>query len=137
MTDNEEDARRAEQARALDVYKPTGAMIVHNHLHRHQDVISVTRDDLENILLFDGVSAFLYGFGTFMLSGSTWIIAENSLDVDGFGMTSLMSFCIASFIFGGVLLVIGAYFHFKKRSRISKLFEQTTPRIASTSSTGG
>lgn len=137
MTANEEAARAAEKARALDVYRPTGALIVHSHLDRRQEVIGVTRDDLEDVLAFDGMSAVFCGIGVFMLSGSVWLIVENALDVDGFAMDSLMSFCVASAVFGAGFLLAGGFFHARKRGRIRRIFDQTTPRAASTPPTGG
>ncbi len=85
----------------------------------------MTRDDLEDILGFDGVAAFFGGFGLFMLSGAVWLIVENTLDKDGFSLDPLMSFCAAAVIFGVTFLATGAYFHSKKRGRIKRIFDQT------------
>lgn len=138
MTNDPEELRRvAEQARALDVHRPTGALIVHSHLDRRQEVVGVTRDDLEDILGFDGIAAIFGGLGVFLLSGAAWLIVENALDADGFSMDSLMSFCIACAIFGVACLGAGWFFHSKKRGRIKRIFGQTTPLSANTQSTSG
>lgn len=127
MTDQSEEGRKAEQARALDVTRPGGGMIQHSHLRRKQEVVGVTRDDLEVLLSFDGISAAFGALGMFMLSGAVWLIAENSLDEDGFVIDSLMSFCIACVAFGAVFLATAGFFHFKKRGRVKRIFDQTTP----------
>lgn len=87
----------------------------------------MTRDDLEDILGFDGVAAFFGGLGVFLLSGSAWLLVENALDADGFSMDALSSFCVASAIFGLACLAAGAFFHWKKRGRIKRIFDQTKP----------
>lgn len=115
------------RALALDIYKSSGAMIQHTHLDRQQEVVGVTRDDLEDILGFDGVAAFFSGVGIFLLSGSAWLIVENSLDADGFQISALMSFCIACSFFGLICMGAGLFFHSKKRGRIHRIFEQTRP----------
>lgn len=128
MNDSPDElARKAKQARALDLARPSGAMIKHNHLDRQQEVVGVTRDDLEDILGFDGVAASFGGLGMFLLSGSIWLIVENTLDADGFSMNSLMSFCISCGGFGVACLSAGLYFHSKKRGRIQRIFSQTKP----------
>lgn len=132
MNDPEEAARKAEQSRALDVNRSPGAMIHHSHLDRQQEVVGVTRDDLEDILGFDGVGAFCGGLGIFLLSGSTWLIAENWFDQDGFSMDALMAFCIACAFFGMFSLLLGLYFHTKKRGRIQRIFGQTKVTGSST-----
>jgi len=100
-------------------------MIKHSHLDRQQEVVGVTRDDLDDILGHDGISAFFGALGVFLLSGSVWLIVENTLDTDGFAMNSLMAFCISCFIFGLASLGAGTFFHVKKRGRINRIFEQT------------
>lgn len=130
----DELARKAEQARALDTASPSGAMIKHSHLDRQQEVVGVTRDDLEDILGFDGVAAFFGGFGVFLLSGPIWLIAENTFDADGFSMNALMAFCISCGIFGVVSLGAGGFFHAKKRGRIQRIFNQTKPISANSPS---
>jgi hypothetical protein len=121
----DELARKAEQARSLDIARPSGAMIKHNHLDRQQEVVGVTRDDLEDILGFDGVAAFFGGLGVFLLSGAIWLIAENTFDADGFSIDTLMAFCISCGIFGAASLGAGLFFHAKKRGRIQRIFSQT------------
>lgn len=127
MTEQENERRLIEQHRALDPNRSSaGALIVHSHLNRRQEVVGVTRDDLEDVLGFDGIAALFSGLGVFLLSGSIWLIVENALDADGFDMTSLMSFCLASAIFGAACLAAGVFFHAKKRGRIKRIFDQTT-----------
>lgn len=137
MTSAEDARREKEQQRALDVHRPVGALIVHRHLDRSQEVIGVTRDDLEDVLGFDGIAASFGGLGMFLLSGSIWLIAENALDQDGFQMDSLMSFCVACSIFGGACLLAGLFFHSRKRGRIRRIFDQTKPIAANTLRTRG
>ena len=123
---NEEDLQRqAHQAQALDIHRSSGAMIVHSHLNRQQEVIGVTRDDLEDILGFDGLAAGFGALGMFLLSGACWTLAENALDADGFAMDALSSFCIASIIFGAACLLAGILLHRRKRGRIRRIFDQT------------
>lgn len=126
MTDHEGEKLRAEQARALDVYRRSGAMIMHQHLDRRQEVIGVTRDDLEDILSFDGMSAIMAAVGLFFLSGGGWLLVEKWLGKEGFALTPLAAFCFASVIFGLGFLTAGLYFHSKKRGRIKRIFDQTT-----------
>jgi len=121
----EEQARKDKQSRALDVSKRTGAMIQHRHLNRQQEVVGVTKDDLEDILGFDGIAASFGALGMFLLSGAVWLIADKSLGSDGFTLNALMGFCMASVVFGAACLGAGAFFHAKKRGRISRIFDQT------------
>lgn len=137
MDSPDELARKAEQSPALDVSKPSGAMIIHSHLDRQQEVVGVTKDDLDDILGFDGVAAALGGLGVFLPSGGLWLIDENTFDTDGFTMDSLMSFCIASGIFGAACLATSMFFHAKKRGRIQRIFNQTNPLSANTPSKNG
>lgn len=97
----------------------------------------MTRDDLEDILSFDGVASFFGALGVFLLSGAAWLIAENTLDADGFAFDSLMSFCIACAFFGAVCLLAGLFFHTKKRGRIERIFGQTKSLSANIPSTHG
>ena len=128
--DQEASKRKKEQDRALDVHRGVGAMIRHNHLDRQQEVAGVTRDDLEDLLGFDGIAAGFGALGMFLLSGAVWLIVENALDADGFAMNSLMGFCLASVIFGAASLFAGGFFHIKKRGRIKRIFAQTKPLLA-------
>lgn len=137
MDDSGEKARKTQQSRALDISRPSGATIHHNHLDRQQEVVGVTRDDLEDILGFDGVAAFFGGLGVFLLSGSVWLIAENWLSSEGFVFNELMSFCMASALFGAVSLLTGLFFHSKKRGRIQRIFNQTKLHATNTPSTRG
>lgn len=97
----------------------------------------MTRDDLEDILGFDGISAFFSGIGLFALSGAVWLLVENTLDEDGFAFDPLMAFCLAAVIFGFVFLGAGIFFHSKKRGRIKRIFDQTKPLSANTPSSSG
>jgi hypothetical protein len=106
-------------------------------LNRHHDVVGVTKDDLDNILVFDGMAAGFSAFGLFFLSGPVWLIAENTLDGDGFLMSPLMSFCIACCIFGLISLLAGLFVQSKKRGRINRIFNQTKPLAANTPSIDG
>lgn len=137
MDDAADDTRKLEQSRALDVNRPSGAMILHSHLDRQQEVVGVTRDDLEDILSFDGVAACFAAFGMFLLSGAVWLIAENTLDNNGFAFDPLMAFCIPSVAFGMACLGAGVFFHLKKRSRITRIFSQTKSLAASIPSKTG
>lgn len=85
----------------------------------------MTRDDLEDILSFDGVAAVCGGIGIFLLSGAGWLIVESAFGDDGFTLNSLMSFCIAAAGFGALSLVGGLYFNHQKRGRIKRIFNQT------------
>ena len=132
MTDEEHKKLKAEQGRALDISRPAGAAIVHTHLTRKQEVIGVTRDDLEDVLSFDGMAAGFGTLGMFFVSGSSWLIAENTFDQDGFVIDSLMSFCIAALIFGVAALLAAVFMHKRKRGRIKRIFDQTSNSSAST-----
>lgn len=97
----------------------------------------MTRDDLEDILGFDGISALFGSFGVFLLSGASWLIVENWLDADGFKLDALMGFCLSASFFGVLCLLTGIFFHSRKRGRIKKIFDQTKPYATSSPSTPG
>lgn len=124
MASPDEELRIAEQTRALDVHRASGAMIVNEPVTRRQKVVAVTHDDLDDILSFDGVSAVFGTIGMFLLSGSVWIIAEKALGIEGLHLDSLMTFCFTCAVFGVLFMFASLYFWFKKRGRISRIFDQ-------------
>lgn len=125
--DGDETTRKVAQKNALDVYGRPGATINSTYHERNQDVIAVNKSDLEDILSFDGISAFFGTVGMFFLSGSVWLIVDKGLGTETFVMTPLLGFCFASVIFGVVFLFAGAFMHSKKRGRITQIFNETKP----------
>lgn len=125
MNDPEGEQLEGQRRRAIDTRPTGGSLILHSHLNRQQEVVAVTRDDLEDILGFDGMSAFFGAFGMFLLSGAGWILVERILSPSGFEMTALNAVCAASVVFGLISLATAFFFHSRKRGRINRIFSQT------------
>lgn len=124
MIDNGEEARKREQNRALDISKPTGAMIKHNYLNRVQDVIGVNRSDLEDILNSGSIEPFLFNFGIAALSGSLPLGISKLLSQKEFNFTALIAICACFTIFGIITLYCGFQMKKKRKSKIDILFEE-------------
>ena len=125
MTDPETQLRKAEQARALDVSRHPGALITSQYLERRQEVVAVNKTDLEDILSFDGISAFFSSFGMLFLAGSTWLAVDKILGAGKFELTPVVTACLFGIILGIVFLVAGIFFWIRKRGRINKIFKET------------
>lgn len=125
MTDNERKKRDAEQSRALDVHRPSGAMIYSDYLERRQEVIPVNRNDLEDILGFDAMEAFFVATGLFFLSGGVWLGAEKLLEQTQFAWTPVLVMCVMSTTFGAIFTIVGGVMRWKKRGRITRIFSET------------
>ncbi len=83
------------------------------------------RNDLEDILGFDGLEIFFSGTGLFLLSGALWLGIEKILEQEAFSLTILLVVCAASIILGAVFFVVGMLMRKKKRSRIQRIFDET------------
>lgn len=127
MTENEEEKLSAERARALDVFRPSGAVITSQYLERRQELVAVNRNDLEDILGFDGLAAIFGGLGMFLLSGAGWLLVDKLLEQPEFSVTTAIGICAVISFSGVVFLGAGAWIHTKKRSRIDRIFKETTP----------
>ncbi|MGJ8529800.1 hypothetical protein [Maritalea sp.] len=128
MSKHEDEQRKRVQQNALDIHHGSGSLIIHQHLDRQQEVVAVTRDDLEDVLSFDSVGALFGALGTFLLSGAGWLLVEKYFGDGDFIIDGLVGFCLAAAIFGVVSLFAGLLFFFKKRGRIKRIFAQTKPR---------
>lgn len=126
MSNNEDELRRKEQERALDVYRPSGAVMIPEYLERRQEVVAVNRDDLDDILGFDGMAAAFGAIGMFFLSGATWLLIDHVATADAYSV-GLVGICIVSIIAGFGFLLGGVYAHSKKRGRITRIYNQTKP----------
>lgn len=129
MSDNEDELRQKEQERALDVYRPVGAVMIPEYLERRQEVVAVNRDDLEDILGFDGMAAAFGAIGMFFLSGATWLLVDHLATAEAYA-AGLIGVCVVSMIAGCGFLGGGAYAHSKKRGRITRIYNQTKPITA-------
>lgn len=103
-----------------------GAQIKHRYLDRKQDFVAVNKNDLEDILGFDGVAAFLGALGMFFLAGSTWLLIDKITQMQAFQFTPAVAVCLPSMAFGLINLAVGLYFHRRKRGRIQRIFDETT-----------
>lgn len=128
MTEVETEQLKKQQSRALDVSAPTGATIKHNHLQRTQDLLPMTRDDLEDIKGFDGLQTFFFGFGMFLFSGASWLALEKLYEAETLSMTPLLSVCLVSVGFGLICFVVGLVMRGRKIGKINRIISQTRPR---------
>lgn len=119
---------------AQEQAKETIGLMHQAHISRKQEIIGVTKDDLDDILGFDGIASLFGGLGVFLFSGASWLIVENWLYADGFKLDALMGFCLSASFFGCLCLLAGLFFHNRKRGRIKKIFNQTKQLAASTPS---
>jgi hypothetical protein len=125
MGENETEKLSAERARALDVYKPTGALLTSEYLERKQELVAVNRNDLEDILGFDGMSAFFGGLGMFLLSGSSWMLVDKITAQDTFKLTTAIGICAVCLVAGVAFMGAGLKLHSMKRGRIKRIFDET------------
>ena len=126
MIDHEEERRRQEQARAIDIYRASGAVIKHEYLERRQEIVAVNKTDLEDIRTFDSLEQAMQTLGLFLLSGALWLGLDKIMSQPKFELTPVVSFCSASVVFGLLSLVAGLIMRNKKRARISRIFSETT-----------
>jgi hypothetical protein len=124
---NEAEKLDQERKRALDVYKPSGAVITSQYLERRQEIVGVNKNDLEDILGFDGMAALFGSLGMFLLSGASWLMVDKILDQNVFQITPPIAICAVISFAGLVFLGAGAYVHRKKRGRIDRIFNETKP----------
>ena len=138
MVDNADDMLDKEQDRALDVYRPVGALIHSEYLERRQEIVPVNRNDLEDLLGFDAMEAFFGGGGIFLLSGAGWLALEKVMEQTDFVLTPLIAFCGACVVFGLIFLGVAVFMRIKKRHWITRIFQETTRRSsANTPPTAG
>jgi len=102
-----------------------GARIKHNYLERQQEIIAVNRNDLEDILSFDGMQSLLSGFGLFLLSGALWLGLDKILSEPSLAFTPELAICGCCVLFGVVFLSFGLYMGAKKRGRITRIYRET------------
>ena len=102
-----------------------GATISTTYLRRKQTVLPVNKNDLEDILDFDGMEIIFCGLGVFLLSGAIWLGIEKVSEQESFEWTVLLVVCAASIITGVIFLSAGGWAHYKKRRRIKRIFEET------------
>lgn len=127
MEENESEKLEQERKRALDVYKPSGAVITSQYLERRQEIIGVNRNDLEDILGFDGMAAAFGSLGMFFVSGAGWLLVDKLLDQTVFAITAPIAICGVMCLAGMAFLLAALYVHSKKRGRINRIFKETVP----------
>ncbi len=125
MEPSEAEKLEQQRKRALDVFRPSGAVITSQYLERRQEIVGVNRTDLEDILGFDGMAAFFGGLGMFLLSGAGWLLVDKLIDQPVFAFTPPVAICAVISFAGLVFLVAGIYVHRKKRGRIDRIFQET------------
>lgn len=106
-------------------YRDKGAQIQHRYLDRNQEFVAVNKNDLEDILGFDGMAAFFSSVGMFFLAGATWLLVDKITQMSDFQVTVAVAFCFPSIAFGLVNLGAGVFLHLKKRGRIQRIFDET------------
>lgn len=114
-----------------------GATITSNYLVREQEVVGVNKSDLEDLLEFDTMATGLGAFGVFLMSGALWLGLEKLFESDSFKITPLLAFCIASVLFGAVSSFVGMRMRNKKRSRIQRIFDETSLQKTTTAESSG
>jgi len=122
-----EEGLEAARSRALDLYRPTGALMTAQYLERKQEVVAVNKSDLEDIMTFDGLQTGLSSLGLFLLSGALWLGLDKALTMDVLSLTPILAICVCSIVGGGVLLTVGVVMGRKKRDKISRIFNETKP----------
>jgi len=125
MQPNEAEKLQLERDRALDVYKPSGAVVSSEYLERRQEIVGVNRNDLEDIKGFDGMATIFGGLGMFLLSGAGWLLVDKILEQEKFQITPAISVCAVTSFCGAVFLLAGLYVQNRKRGRIDRIFNET------------
>lgn len=108
-------------------HQSTGATMSPTYLQREMVVVGVNRNDLEDLLEFNGLEALLSGFGLFLLSGALWLGVERVFSQEKPFDDTLFVVCMISCLFGFFLLVLGVRMRLRKQSRINRIFSETTP----------
>ena len=120
----------------------SGATINSQYLERTQEIVAVNRSDLEDLLAYDTDSIAFFGFGSFLMSGSVWLLAEqvfgdNGVLVDGkLQMNALTWVCVGALAFGAIMMVFGLRQHSRKRNKINRIFHETRPVQSTTPQQG-
>lgn len=125
MEPSEAEKLEQQRKRALDVFKPSGAVITARYLERRQEIVGVNRNDLEDILGFDGMAAVFGGLGMFLLSGAGWLLVDRLTQADAVAFTAPIAVLAVTSFTGLVFLAAGIYVHQKKRGRIDRIFKET------------
>src|SRR4051812_32164178 len=82
----------------------TGPELRETWLHRRTRMMRVSVSDLEELTEYHTEEVITFGVGSFFLSGAVWLgIAEYAAH----GISSLFLFCLASSLFGAVLVLVG------------------------------
>lgn len=127
MTDHEAERRRAEQARALDAHRPSGALIENQYLHRKQEYVAVNKNDLDDILEFDTLANWLTRIGAASFAFGGGLVTDKLPDLVAIKQSHLFPLGIAFAVFGVVLFGIGLIMQRKKSTRIERIFNETRP----------
>lgn len=127
MSEHEDQERAAQQARALDVHRPAGALMRTEYLHRTQEVVAVNRSDLEDIKTFDDLERLFIGVGLFLSSGSTWLFVDKAFSAAKWEFTPVIAISAVSILVGVFLLVVGWRMGKRRRDKIDRIFSETRP----------
>lgn len=100
--------------------------MVSEYYSRTQQVIPVNRNDLEDLVTFDGLQFSAMSLGGFFLSGATWLGAEKLLDQEKFAWTPILALCSVSICFGLLALVAGFVLRNNKRRRLNRILKETS-----------
>lgn len=87
----------------------------------------MNRHDLEDLMTFDGLELGFGAIGAFLLSGGAWLGVEKWLDQTEFHWTPLLVACALSAAFGAIFVGAATIMRWKKRGRIKRIFEETSP----------
>ena len=126
MTEAREEPLEKQRARALDVFKPAGAVVTPQYLERRQEIVGVNKSDLEDILEFDGLAAGLSAMGMFLLSGAAWLLIDKVTEMETFTVTTAVGICGVSIVSGVGFLLAGIIMHRRKRGRIERMGHRIT-----------
>jgi hypothetical protein len=124
VADPEEIARKKLQRNALQI-NPTGAMVNTTYLTRNSEYVAVNRNDLNDLMQFDGVELGLLSCGQFFMAGGGWLFVEKYLS-DEFKWDALTGFCLSAIIFGIIFAIAGFKMRSIKRNKITRIFSETT-----------
>ena len=105
-----------------------GATLETKYLKRTQKVVAVSKGDLDSIMHFDLQSSISTGLGMFLTSGSIWLAEEKifeQVEKPEFELTTAIIVCALCFAFGLYCLGNGLWDRYKKRKRITDIFEET------------
>lgn len=104
-----------------------GSRVVTTYLDRHQEFVSVNKNDLEDIREFDGMQTTFATLGMFLFGGAFWLGAEKLSEQEVFSFTPMILFCFVCVSLGAILFFISWRVRVRKIGRITRIFRETAP----------